>query len=134
MDPQELMTWLPPGKMTGRIHAFDARIGGGYQMSLFYPDSEPSLRGKTSEREDRVNVRFTALSPPSKIVEIVTFDSVHPSFQGEMEMSATFEAVSDGTRVTLAFENIPRGIRPEDNETGSRLSLEQLAHYLEVAP
>jgi len=33
--------------------------------------------------------------------------------------------------VTILFENIPPGIRPEDNEAGSRSSLEKLARYVE---
>ena len=33
MDPDVLVAWLPPARMTGRIHAFDARVGGGYRMS-----------------------------------------------------------------------------------------------------
>jgi hypothetical protein len=40
---------------------------------------------------------------------------------------ATFEEVPGGTEVTMSFENLPPGLRPEDNEAGSRLSLEQLA-------
>src|SRR6266852_2881173 len=55
-DPAALAVWLAPGEMTGKIHGFDARVGGGYRMSLFYPSSEQVYRGKTSEREDR----FTA--------------------------------------------------------------------------
>lgn len=58
MDPAALVAWLPPAEMTGQIHAFDARVGGGYRMSLFYPPTERSFRGKTSDREDRVNVRL----------------------------------------------------------------------------
>ncbi len=26
MDPDVLVAWLPPAQMTGRIHAFDARV------------------------------------------------------------------------------------------------------------
>jgi hypothetical protein len=36
--------------MTGEIHEFDARVGGGYRMSLFYPLDERTFRGKTSNR------------------------------------------------------------------------------------
>jgi uncharacterized protein YndB with AHSA1/START domain len=74
MDPATLVAWLPPAEMTGKIHGFDARAGGGYRMSLFYPPDERSFRGKTSDREDRVNVRFVELAPPRRIVEAVTFD------------------------------------------------------------
>src|SRR2546425_5223192 len=50
-DPAALAVWLSPGEMTGKVHEFDARVGGGYRMSLFYPSSEQVYRGKTSERE-----------------------------------------------------------------------------------
>lgn len=36
LDPTALADWLPPAKMTGEIHELDARVGGGYRMSLFY--------------------------------------------------------------------------------------------------
>ena len=131
LDPAALVDWLPPAEMTGEIHEFDARVGGGYRMSLFYPPDEHAFRGKTSDREDMVNVRFVELAPPRLIVEIVSFVSADPAFLGEMTMTATFEEVSGGTEVTLLFENLPRGLRPEDNETGARLSLEQLARRIE---
>jgi hypothetical protein len=59
--------------MTGEIHEFDARVGGGYRMSLFYPPDERVFRGKTSDSEDMVNVRFVELAPPHRIVEAVSF-------------------------------------------------------------
>jgi uncharacterized protein YndB with AHSA1/START domain len=117
--------------MTGKIHEFDARVGGGYRMSLFYPSSEQVYRGKTSEREDRFTARFVELTPLSRIVEAISFDSVDPAFLGEMTMTVTFEERDGGTEVTILFENIPPGIRPEDNEAGSRSSLEKLARYVE---
>jgi uncharacterized protein YndB with AHSA1/START domain len=131
MDPAALVAWLPPAEMTGHIHEFDARVGGGYRMSLFYPPNERTFRGKTSDREDMVEVRFVELAPPRRIVEAVSFVSADPAFLGEMTMTATFEEVSGGTEVTLAFEHLPPGLRPEDNDTGARSSLEQLARRFE---
>jgi uncharacterized protein YndB with AHSA1/START domain len=113
--------------MTGEIHEFDARVGGGYRMSLFYPADERSFRCKTSDNEDMVNVRFLELAPPRRIVEAVSFVTTDPAFFGEMTMIATFEEVSGGTEVTVVFKNLPPGLRAADNEAGSRLSLEQLA-------
>ena len=131
LDPAALVDWLPPAEMTGRIHEFDARVGGGYRMSLFYPPGERIFRGKTSDREDVVDVRFVELEPPRRIVEAVNFVTTDPAFSGEMTLTATFEAVSGGTEVTLMFEDLPPGLRAQDNETGSRLSLEQLARRFE---
>lgn len=131
VDPGALVAWLPPAGMTGDIHEFDARVGGGYRMSLFYPLDERTFRGKTSDNEDMVNVRFVELAPPRRIVEAVSFVSTDPALSGEMTLTATFQEVSAGTEVTLAFENIPPGVRPEDNDAGARSSLEQLARRFE---
>lgn len=130
MDPAALAVWLSPEGMTGRVHEFDGRVGGGYRMSLFYPSSEKVSRGKTSEREDRFTARFVELTP-SRIVQAITFDSMDPAFSGEMTMVVTFEDRNGGTEVTILFERIPPGIRPEDNDAGTRSSLEKLARYIE---
>jgi uncharacterized protein YndB with AHSA1/START domain len=131
LDPEALVDWLPPAEMTGEIHQFDARVGGGYRMSLFYAPGERAFRGKTADREDMVDVRFVQLAPPRRIVEAINFVTTDPAFSGEMTLTATFEAVSGGTEVMLVFENLPPGLRAEDNEAGSRLSLEQLARRFE---
>lgn len=130
-DPEALAAWMAPEGMTGKVHEFDGRVGGGYSMSLFYPSSEPVYRGKTSEREDRYTARFEDLSPPDRIVQAITFDTEDPAFSGEMTMVVTLEDRDGGTEVTISFENIPPGIRPEDNDAGTRSSLEKLARYVE---
>jgi uncharacterized protein YndB with AHSA1/START domain len=131
MDPAILVTWLPPGNMTGKIHAFDGRVGGGFRMSLFYPPDDNSFRGKTSEKEDMSDVRFVELVPPRKIVEAVTFVSDDPALKGEMTITVTFDEASGGTEVTFLCTDLPRGLRAEDNEEGARLSLEKLARRFE---
>ena len=130
-DPAALALWLPPGEMTGKVHEFDARLGGRYRMSLYYPSSEQMYHGKTSQREDRFTARFVELTPPTRIVQAITFDSVDPAFSGAMTMVVTFEDRDGGTEVAILFENIPSGIRPEDNEAGTRSSLDKLARYVE---
>ncbi len=130
-DPAALAVWLAPGDMTGVVHSFDYRVGGGYQMSLYYPSSESTAQGKTSEREDRYTARFVELSPPEKIVEVIIFDTSDPAFSGEMIMEITLEPEEDGTTVSIVFKDIPTGIRPEDNELGTRSTLEKLARFVE---
>ena len=39
-SPKALEAWLAPGEMIGKVHSFDLRVGGGYQMSLYYPLSD----------------------------------------------------------------------------------------------
>lgn len=129
-DPAALEAWQAPGEMTGKVHAFDLRVGGGYRMSLFYPAAEPADRGKTAEREDRYTARFVELVPPARIVQAIAFDSTDPAFAGEMTMAVTLEERDGGTEVTIAFAGIPPGIRPEDNDAGTRASLEKLARFV----
>jgi uncharacterized protein YndB with AHSA1/START domain len=130
-DPVWLAVWLAPGEMTAKVHHFEARVGGGYRMSLFYPPSERKGQGKTSEREDRFTARFVELEPPSKIVQAIAFDSDDRAFSGEMLMSVTLEARDIGTEVEILFERIPPGIALEDNEQGTRQSLDKLARLVE---
>ena len=130
-DPAALVAWQAPGAMTASVHAFDARVGGGYEMSVYYPATEQVNRGKTTAHEDRYTARFVELTPPRKIVETITFDSADPAFSGEMTLAVTLEERDGATEVTLVFEGLPPGIRPEDNEAGTRSSLEKLARYVE---
>lgn len=131
-DPSLLARWQAPGDMTATVHAFDLRIGGGYEMSLTYPETERNARGKTTAREDRYTARFVELTPPSRIVETISFMTSDPAFMGEMIMEVTLREEHAGqTDVTIAFTTIPSGIRPEDNDEGTRLSLEKLAALVE---
>jgi uncharacterized protein YndB with AHSA1/START domain len=130
-DPTALAAWQAPGSMTAKVHEFDLRVGGGYEMSLFYPQAEQEARGKTSRREDRFSAQFLELTPSKRIVEAISFHSVDLAFTGKMFMIVTLEEREGGTEVTILFENIPVGINPVDNEAGTRSSLEKLARYVE---
>lgn len=130
-NPTALESWQAPDDMTAKIHHFDLRIGGGYQMSLFYPDSEKEMTGKTVGKEDRFTARFLELSPNKRIVQAINFVTPNPDFTGEMIMEVTLKPIDNATEVTFTFKNIPTGIRPDDNEAGTISSLEKLAHYVE---
>lgn len=134
VTPEDLAAWLPPGEMTGVIHAFDARPGGGFEMSLFYPETDASGRGKTTAREDRVRTRFVDLAPDERIVKAVTFVSQDAAYEGEMRICVTFADQGEATEVVMAFENLPPGVDPKDNDQGARESLENLARHLEQKP
>jgi Activator of Hsp90 ATPase homolog 1-like protein len=60
--------------------------------------------------------KFVELVPSAKIVEVVEFESQDPAFRGEMRLTVTLADVDEGTEVAMFFENIPEGIRLEDNE------------------
>jgi uncharacterized protein YndB with AHSA1/START domain len=130
-DPSLLPAWLVPGDMTGAVNDFDLRVGGGYTMSLFYPPSQAEGRGKTAGREDRYTARFLELVPGQRLAAAITFHTSDPAYQGEMIMEVTLEPRDKGTWVHIQFTDIPPGIRPEDNEAGTRSSLDKLAHLVE---
>jgi len=74
-------------------------------MSLFYPSSEQAYCGKTSEREDRFTARFVELTPATRIVEAITFDSYDQLFMpfafAATSTLACFGAPSFTSRGTL---------------------------------
>ncbi len=88
-------------------------------------------QGKTTENTDVTQGRFLELVPNERIVQTVNFDSEDPAFSGEMIQKWFFEAVSEGTKVTIVCENVPEGIRKEDHDTGLRSTLENLAIFTE---
>lgn len=131
LDRDAVATWLPPDGMTGEVHTFDAHEGGRFRVSLTYQDPEHSPGGKTSDDRDTFHGRFVELVPYERIVEIVEFESEDPAFAGEMTITWTLADVGAGTEVSVLCEDIPAGVRPEDNETGSRSSLQKLAAFIE---
>jgi uncharacterized protein YndB with AHSA1/START domain len=131
LDRDAIATWLPPASMTGVVHAFDAREGGSFRISLVYPEGDGASQGKTSDRTDTVRGRFVTLIPNERVVWATEFESADPSFAGEMILTWTLVSVDGGTEITALCENIPHGIRPEDNEAGCRSTLENLAAFLE---
>ena len=131
LDPHALASWRAPDNMRGHVHVFDAREGGTFRMSLTYQDPEHSPGGKTSEDTDTFQGRFIELVPNEKIVEVIEFESRDPRFAGEMQITTSFTDTDQGTEITVLCQDIPPGIRPEDNEMGSKQSLRKLAALFE---
>jgi uncharacterized protein YndB with AHSA1/START domain len=131
IDPRAIEIWQVPNDMTGKVHSYNFKVGGKYEMSLYYPDTENTMKGKSGEKEDKFTAEFIEIIPNKKIVEKVHFQSDNPSFKEPMTMQINLEPESDGTKVTFAFKNIPKGIEPEDNEAGTISSLEKLAKLVE---
>ena len=131
INPSALEYFQAPGDMTAKVHHFDNRVGGGYEMSLYYPEGEMKMKGKTSDKEDKFYAKFVEIIPNKKIVEAIQFDSENADFSEQMNMEVNFEPIDNGTRVTFVFTNIPKGIKPEDNEAGTISTLEKLAKYVE---
>jgi uncharacterized protein YndB with AHSA1/START domain len=134
MDGEALAAWLAPDTMKGTVHTFEPREGGEIHMSLRYQNVEESPDGKcgkSSEDSDSFKGKIAEIVPNEKIVWLTEFESDDPAFAGEMRLVWSLAEVEGGTEVTVLCENIPRGIRPEDNEDGSRSSLEKLAAFVE---
>lgn len=131
LEPDALVAWLPPDGMTGQIHTFEPLEGGKFRMSLTYRDQQNSPRGKTSDDTDTVEGTFVELLPNERIVWVTEFESEDPVFAGEMRIIWSLADADEGTEVTVLCEDIPQGIRLEDNELGSRQSLQKLAAFVE---
>jgi uncharacterized protein YndB with AHSA1/START domain len=129
-DPKELVAWLPPSGMRGRIESFDLREGGGYRMILTYDAPDQRVRGKTSTESDVVDVRFTELTPDRKIVQAVEFQSDDAAFGGTMTMTWTLTPIGDETEVRIVAENVPEGISKTDHAAGLNSSLDNLARFV----
>lgn len=130
-DGEQLMRWLPPGTMTGRLLAYDFREGGNYAIELRYDEATPDGVGKTEGKTDVSRGVFLALEPGRRIVWSVVFASTDAAFAGEMKMTWTFEPGPDGTTVTVVAEDVPSGIDPADHDEGLRGSLENLARWVD---
>ncbi len=131
LDPNAVAAWRVPDTMKGHMHVFDAREGGTFRMSLTYQDPKRSPGGKTSEDTDTFQGRFIELVPDEKIVEVIEFESQDPRFAGEMTITTRLTDTDEGTEITVLCQDIPAGIRPEDNEMGSQQSLQKLAALIE---
>ncbi|MBO0771575.1 MAG: SRPBCC family protein [Actinobacteria bacterium] len=133
VDPGALLSWLPPGDMTGRFERFDARPGGSYRMVLTYPgaSSASGAPGKATADSDIVEARFVDIVPGERVVQAVDFVSGDPAYAGTMTMTWEVAAADAGTRVTIIAEDVPDGISAADHAAGLDSSLTKLAAYLE---
>lgn len=125
---QALESWLPPKGMSGKVLAFDFREGGRYRMRLTY-EVPHDVPGKSSAHADDVEVRILKLIPDHRIEQAVVFDAEDPAFAGTMKITWTFQALAQGTEVTVRCEDVPEGIRPEDHAKGLASTLENLAAF-----
>lgn len=131
MDPEKLVSWLPPAGMKGRIEVFEPREGGAFRMILTYERPADSGAGKSSQDSDVMNGRFVELVPDRRIVQEGDFESEDPAFAGTMTMTWELKPVPEGTEVTVSAEDVPVGISQEDHEAGIGSTLENLAAFVE---
>lgn len=138
VDAEALAKWRVPDGMRSEVHAFDAREGGAFRISLTY--DAPDASGKSEARTDTYHGRFVRLVPGEEVVEEFEFETGEARFHGVMRMTTTLTdtgAGADGrggTEVLVVHEGIPDGVPAADNETGTRMALANLAALVETDP
>lgn len=130
VEAEAVATWMVPDGMTSQVHEFSAYEGGSFRISLTY--DAPGEVGKTAANTDTYHGHFVKLVPDKRVVQVMEFESADPSMQGEMASTFALVEANGGTDVQATHENVPPGIKPEDNEAGWRMSLEKLAKLVEA--
>ncbi len=122
--------WRVLDGMTCRVHAFEARSGGKFRISLTY--DAPTGAGKTTAHTDTYHGRFAELVPNERVVELVEFETADPALRGEMTITITLVDSDGGTELLAVHDGLPSGLSPVDNETGWRMALAKLAALAEA--
>jgi uncharacterized protein YndB with AHSA1/START domain len=130
VDPNAIARWKVPDAMTCEVHAFDAREGGTFRISLTY--DSPTSAGKTTAQTDTYHGRFIKLVPNERVVEVDEFETTDPALHGEMTITITLVDAPGGTDLLAEHEGLPPGVSPADNETGWRMALAKLAALVEA--
>jgi uncharacterized protein YndB with AHSA1/START domain len=129
LDPRAVATWMVPTGMTSRVHAFDAREGGSFRISLTY--DAPTGTGKTTAQTDTYHGRFVKLVANEQVVEVVEFETTDPALRGEMTITFNLADADGGTDVLAVHDGLPPGVPAADNEAGWRSSLSKLVALVE---
>ena len=130
LDAGAIETWMVPIGMASHVHAFDAREGGSFRVSLTY--DAPTASGKTTAHTDTYHGRFVRLVPNEQVVEVMEFETGDPAMRGEMIVTFTLTDAGSSTDVLAVHANLPPGIALADNETGWRMALDKLAALVEA--
>ena len=136
LDPDAIAKWRVPTGMTSQVHAFDAREGGTFRVSLTY-DTQTGA-GKTTAHTDTYHGYFAKLVPNEQIVEVIEFETDDHALRGEMAITTTLvdapgpAGPASGTDIHAVHDGLPPGLRPEDNEAGWRDSLGKFAAFVEA--
>ncbi|MGW7066184.1 SRPBCC domain-containing protein [Streptomyces sp. NPDC054855] len=132
LDADAIARWRVPDGMSSHVHAFDAREGGRFRVSLTYDGQ--SGTGKSAAHTDTYHGHFAKLVPDERVVEVLAFETEDPGLGGTMTMTTTLtDADGGGTDVLVRHEGIPDSVPAADNETGTRMALANLARLVEKA-
>lgn len=129
LDSRAIAKWKVPTGMTCHVHAFDAREGGLFRISLTYREAIGT--GKTTARTDTYHGRFVKLVPEEQIIEALEFETADPALRGEMTITTTLCNANNGTDLLVIHDNLPPGLSPADNEIGWRDALAKLVALVE---
>jgi uncharacterized protein YndB with AHSA1/START domain len=130
LDAGAIERWRVPSGMTGEVHEFDPREGGAFRVSLTY--DAPGQAGKSASQTDTYHGHFARLVPDRQVVEVFEFETADPALAGEMTMTTTLTDADGGTDVLVVHEGVPASVPPQDNETGTRMALANLAALTEA--
>jgi uncharacterized protein YndB with AHSA1/START domain len=130
LDARAVARWMVPAGMTSRVHAFDAREGGSFRISLTY--DAPTGGGKTTAHTDTFHGRFVKLVTNEQVVEVIEFETTDPALRGEMTITYTLADAGRGTDILAVHDGLPPGLSAADNEVGWRMSIEKLAALVEA--
>ncbi|MGW7001951.1 SRPBCC domain-containing protein [Streptomyces sp. NPDC054933] len=130
LDAAAIAKWRVPAGMSSHVHAFDAREGGEFRVSLTYDALLGT--GKSASHTDTYHGHFAKLVPDEQVIEVFEFETADPALRGTMTMTTTLTDADGGTDVLVVHEGIPDGVPAADNETGTRMALANLARLIEA--
>ncbi len=131
LDRDAVQQWMVPDNMTSHVDLFEPFERGTFRIALTY--DSPTEAGKTDAQTDTFHGRFVRLVPDAEVVQVVEFETTDPQLQGEMTITyALAEAADGGTDLVGLHEDLPVGVRPEDNELGWSMSIDKLARLVEA--
>lgn len=130
LDPRAIAKWKVPDGMTCHVHAFHAREGGSFRITLTY--DAPTGTGKTTPYTDTYHGHFVRLIVNEQVVEVDEFETEDPALRGEMTITITLVDGNGGTDLVAVHDGLPSGVSPGENEAGWRMALAKLAALVET--
>lgn len=131
LDEEAFKHWYTPNDMTSEVESFDPTEGGRFRVNLIYDDEEAA--GKTEGNIDRFTGTFKTLSPYSRIVFDIEFDTDDNQYKSVMEQEWKLIDQGNATEVNVACRNVPEGVDQTVHERALILNLYKLADYVGAA-
>jgi len=121
LDPDAMNKWLPPNGFTGKVHHFEAKVGGTFKMSF---------TNFSSGQSHAFGGEFLELVPHERLRYTDRFDD--PNLPGVMQVTVTLKPVSCGTELNVVQEGVPAVIPAEACYLGWQESLVLLGKLVEA--